>query len=145
MSRASHHGREKPSRTRLSAGKKRPSLRPSTDRSSIGTDIMEAMEEIRDALNSGEPLERRFAVHSYRLEFAARDYGPNDVKAVRQLLGLSRPRFAGFLGVGVSTVRSWEDGSRTPSSIARRFMDEIAANPVYWKGRLQEPGFKATS
>jgi putative transcriptional regulator len=144
MSRASHHGREKSPRTRLLAEKHRGPT-PSTDRSTVGAEILAALEEVRDALRSGEPLEQRFTVHTYRLEFVARDYGPDEVKAVRQLLGLSRPRFAGFLGVGVSTVRSWEEGIRSPSLIARRFMDEITANPVYWQGRLQEPSFKATS
>jgi putative transcriptional regulator len=145
MSRASQHGREKSPRTRFLAGKKRGSATSSTDPSTVGAEILEALEEVRDALRSGEPLEQRFTVRTYRLEFVAREYRPDDVKAVRQLLGLSRPRFAGFLGVDVSTVRSWEEGRRSPSSIARRFMDEITANPGYWQGRLREPTLEATS
>src|SRR5438270_9160997 len=101
MSRASHHGREKSPRTRLLAGKKRGGEAPSMDRSTVGAEILEALEEVRDALRSGEPLEQRFSVRTYRLEFLAREYGPDEVKAVRQLLGLSQPRFAGFLGVDV--------------------------------------------
>jgi putative transcriptional regulator len=107
-------------------------------RSSVGAEILGALEEIRDALNSGEPLEQRFTVRSYRFELAARDYGPNDVRSVRRILGLSQPLFAEFLGVDASTVRSWEQGTRPPSSIARRFMDEISADPGYWHGRLRK-------
>ena len=76
-------------------------------------------------------MAQRFTVRSYRFEFAARGYGPDDVRSVRQTLGLSQPLFADFLGVDISTVRSWEQGSRPPSAIARRFMDEITVNPDY--------------
>src|SRR5262249_1179267 len=107
-------------------------------RSSVGAEILAALGEVRDALNSGEPLERRFTVRSYRFDLPGREYGPADVRSVRQLLGLSQPLFADFLGVDTSTVRSWEQGTRPPSSIARRFMDEVAANPKYWQGRLRE-------
>ena len=106
--------------------------------SSVGAEILEALEEVREALESGEPLERRFTVRSYRFDFAAREYRPDDVRSVRQLLGLSQPLFADFLGVDASTVRSWEQGTRPPSPIARRFMDEVALNPDYWRTRLRE-------
>ena len=106
-------------------------------RSSVGAEILEALEEVRDALKSGEPLEERFTVRSYRFELAVRDYRPDDVRSVRRILGLSQPLFAEFLGVEASTVRSWEQGKRPPSSMARRFMDEISADPSYWRGRLR--------
>ncbi len=117
---------------------KRPDAARSQRRTSVGAEILEALEEVRNALDSGEPLDRRFTVRSYRLDFAAHDYGPDDVRSVRQLLGLSQPLFANFLGVDASTVRSWEQGARPPSTIARRFMDEVAINPEYWRGRLRE-------
>src|SRR5262249_14754087 len=107
-------------------------------RSSVGAEILEALEEVRAALKSGDPLDQRFTVRSYRFDFAARNYGPDDVRSVRQLLGLSQPVFADFLGVDASTIRSWEQGTRPPSTIARRFMDEVAVNPEYWRGRLRE-------
>ena len=108
-------------------------------RSSVGAgDHRGGSDRSRDALKSGEPLAQCFTVRSYRFEFAARGYGPDDVRSVRQILGLSQPLFADFLGVDASTVRSWEQGSRPPSAIARRFMDEITVNPDYWRGRLRE-------
>ena len=103
----------------------------------MGAEILEALEAVRDALKSGEPLEKSFTVRSYRFEMAVRDYRPDDVRSVRHILGLSQPLFAEFLGVDTSTVRSWEQGTRPPSSIARRFMDEISADPSYWRGRLR--------
>jgi putative transcriptional regulator len=104
----------------------------------VGAEILEVLEEVRDALNSGEPLDGRFTVRSYRFDFSARDYSSDDVRSLRQLLGLSQPLFADFLGVDASTVRSWEQGTRPPSPIARRFMDELAVNPEYWRGRIRE-------
>jgi putative transcriptional regulator len=115
----------------------RSTERPSRRRSDVGAEILEALEEVREALKSGDPLEERFTVRSFRFDFSARDYRPDDVRSVRRLLGLSQPLFADFLGVDASTVRSWEQGTRPPSSIARRFMDEINADPGYWRGRLR--------
>ena len=135
---AAKKGGKRPAKTDRGTKGKDRSAAGSARRSSVGAEILEALEEIRDALKSGEPLERRFTVRSYRFDFAARDYGPDDVRSVRQLLGLSQPLFADFLGVDASTVRSWEQGTRPPSTIARRFMDEVTVNPEYWRGRLRE-------
>jgi DNA-binding transcriptional regulator YiaG len=46
--------------------------------------------------------------------------------------------FAQFLGVNVSTIRSWEQGKRLPQSIANRFLSEIEAAPAYWRQRINE-------
>ena len=52
------------------------------------------------------------------------------------LLVWSGAVLAGFLGVNVNTVRSWEQGLRQPSPIARRFLDEIEMSPSHFRGRL---------
>jgi putative transcriptional regulator len=137
MSGTVRSGKKTLTRTDRKIGVREKSTAGSTPRVSVGAEILEALEEVRAALESGEPLERRFTVRSYRFDFAARDYSPDDVRSVRQLLGLSQPLFADFLGVDSSTVRSWEQGTRPPSTIARRFMDEVALNPEYWRGRLR--------
>jgi putative transcriptional regulator len=86
-------------------------------------------------MRSGEPLEKRFTVRTYHADFTPRAYGPDDVRRVRGLLGMSQAVFARFLGVDANTVRSWEQGNRPPSPIARRFMDEIEADPEHWRRR----------
>jgi putative transcriptional regulator len=101
-----------------------------------GAKIVAAFEEATDAMRSGEPLEPRFTVRTYKADFAPRDYGPEDVRRVRALLGMSQAVFAVFLGVDVNTVRSWEQGNRPPSAIARRFMSEIEADPEHWRRRI---------
>jgi putative transcriptional regulator len=88
-------------------------------------------------MRSGEPVEKRFSVRSYKPTFDCPAYGPEDVRRVRALLGMSQAFFARFLGVDPNTIRSWEQGTRPPSPIARRFMGEIEANPTYWRQRVE--------
>jgi len=38
--------------------------------------------------------------------------------------------------VDANAVRSWEQGTRPVSGIARRFMGEIESDPDYWKRRV---------
>ena len=45
---------------------------------------------------------------------------------------------AGFLGVNVNTVRSWEQGKRPPQPIACRFLSETESDPAYWRRRIGE-------
>jgi DNA-binding transcriptional regulator YiaG len=104
--------------------------------SPAGARIVSAFEEAIGAMRTGEPLEGRLTVRTYHAEFARPAYGPDDVRRVRGLLGMSQVVFARFLGVEPNTIRSWEQGSRPPSPIARRFMGEIEADPAYWRKRI---------
>jgi DNA-binding transcriptional regulator YiaG len=66
-----------------------------------------------------------------------RSFSPDEVKKVRSMMGVSQPIFGQFLGVDVKTVRSWEQGRRVPSGMARRFPEEIQAAPEHWRSRLR--------
>jgi DNA-binding transcriptional regulator YiaG len=109
---------------------------PTDPLSPAGSKIVAAFEEAIEAMRSDDPPGRRLTVRTYRIDFTPRDYGPDDVRGVRGLLGMSQALFARFLGVDANTVRSWEQGNRPPSAIARRFMDEIATDPEYWRGQI---------
>ena len=63
-------------------------------------------------------------------------YPPLRVRAVRELIGASQEVFAQLLAVSPMTVRSWEQGLRQPSPIARRFLDEIEMAPGHFRGRI---------
>lgn len=110
----------------------------------IGETIAARLREFRqdlEALPEGAPLSALPA--KYRLRTVTSDAAPPEfdaakVKEVRGLLGLSEPRFAEFLGVSVRTVRGWESGRNAPQGVARRFMQEIAANPTYWRKRVKQ-------
>jgi putative transcriptional regulator len=105
-------------------------------RSSVGSEIIAALREVAEVLQTGEPLERRFTVRRYRLNVAPRPYSPDDVRRVRESLNLSQSLFAQFLGASLAAVRSWEQGKRPPSPLACRFLDEIATDPPHWRKRL---------
>jgi len=125
-----HPSKERP-------GGKTPASRP-VGLSPAGAKIVAAFEEAIEVMRPVGPVAARLTARTYRADFAARDYGPDDVRRVRGLLGMSQAVFARFLGVDANTVRSWEHGTRPPSAIARRFMGEIESDPDYWKRRVDQ-------
>ena len=128
--------KSKPARDHRRRPKRAPSPVSGGGLSPAGAKIVGAFEEAIALMRTGEPLERHFTVRTYKVEFTPRAYGPDDVRRVRGLLGMSQVLFARFLGVDANTVRSWEQGTRPPSPIARRFMDEIEDDPEYWRRRI---------
>lgn len=112
-----------------------------TDRKGRGTaqtrgqEIVEGLRELADILKAGEPLESRFTVRTFKIA-PPPEYRGEGVRRVRALLGMSQAAFAAFLGVDPSTVRSWEQGLRQPSPLARRMLSEIEADPTHWRERL---------
>ena len=100
-----------------------------------GQEIIDGLRELAEALEDGEPLERRFTVRTYKIA-SPPEYRGEDVRRVRGLLAMSQAAFAAFLGVDRSTVRSWEQGLRPPSPVSCRLMSEIEADPPHWRRRL---------
>ena len=70
-------------------------------------------------------------------------YAPAAVKALRESLGTSQAVFAHLVGVSKSLVEHWEAGIRTPSSMARRLMDAIRADPQVFLASLTNPTHNA--
>jgi putative transcriptional regulator len=103
---------------------------------SAGTRILAAIEEATEILRSEGLESKRLTIRTYKVPPAPRVCRPGDVKRVRELLGASQAVLAGFLGVNVNTVRSWEQGKRLPQPIACRFLSEIESDPVYWRRRI---------
>jgi putative transcriptional regulator len=103
-----------------------------------GAKIVAALERFRDTIEAGIPIEQRYTVRRVKLNLTPRAFGPEAVKQIRTTLGISQPIFGQFLGVDVKTVRSWEQGRRVPSGMARRFLEEIQAAPEHWRGRLHQ-------
>jgi putative transcriptional regulator len=103
---------------------------------SAGRKIVAAIEEATEILRAEGLQSKRLTVRTYRVPAAPHVCRPGDVKRVRELLGASQAVLAGFLGVNVNTVRSWEQGKRLPQPIACRFLSEIESDPVYWRQRI---------
>jgi putative transcriptional regulator len=51
-----------------------------------------------------------------------------DVKAIRERLGLSQPKFAQVFALPVATVQNWESRRRRPEVGARRYLRLIEAS-----------------
>ena len=104
--------------------------------SSRGARIVKALGQFADDLDAGEPMGMKYTVRTVRVIPKPSVYPPGRVRAVRKLIGASQEVFAQLLAVSPMTVRSWEQGLRHPSPIARRFLDEIAMAPRHFRGRI---------
>ena len=106
------------------------------DRASAGSRIVAAIEEATDLLREEGLESKRLTVRTYRPRPPRATIGPTTSSGCREMLGASQAVLAGFLGVNVNTVRSWEQGKRPPQAIARRFLAEIESDPAYWRRRI---------
>jgi putative transcriptional regulator len=65
-----------------------------------------------------------------RMAFQPVAMRPAQIRRVRNRLRLSQPEFAEFLCTSIGTVRSWEQGSRTPHSSALRLLAIAKEKPA---------------
>src|SRR5262245_42154913 len=100
-----------------------------------GDEIAEGLRELVEVLRTGEPLGSQFTVRTGKI-VSPPAYRGDGVRRVRELLAMSQAAFASFLGADVSTVRSWEQGTRPPSPLACQLLSEIEADPAHWRKRL---------
>ena len=104
--------------------------------STVGQELIEGFTEFLEVLRSGQPLESRFIVRDYP---DAAPSKPLDVRALREdALKVGPEEFARFLGVTARTLKTWEDGTRSAGPVARRFLEEIAADPKRWRARIKK-------
>jgi putative transcriptional regulator len=102
----------------------------------VDREISGALTELRDALRSRTPLERsKYTVRQIDVS-PPPQLGPEEVRKTREALGVSQPVFAELLGASTSTIRSWEQGQKAPSPMARRLLSLIASDPTYWRSRF---------
>jgi putative transcriptional regulator len=104
--------------------------------SARGARIVKALNQFADDLESGATIESKLTVRQVRVIPKPSFYPPIRVRAVRERIGASQEVFAQLLAVSPMTVRSWEQGLRQPSPIARRFLDEIEMSPKHFQGRI---------
>jgi DNA-binding transcriptional regulator YiaG len=123
--------------TTNNAGKALESLPPIApeDSTPVGSMILDSLRGLVEVMESGEPIEDVLTVRQVTMDFDPKPYGPADVLRVRNLMRMSQAVFAYFLGVSSQTVKSWEHGNRPPAPIACRFLEEIEADPGYWRKR----------
>jgi putative transcriptional regulator len=103
-----------------------------------GSKMPPAMTEATKIQRTERIQSEQLTVRTCRIRAAPPTYRPEDVKRVRELLGASQSVLAGFLGVNVNTLRSWEQGKRTPLPIACRFLFEIESDVASWRCRIMK-------
>ncbi len=57
------------------------------------------------------------------------EMGAPQVRSIRHRLGLSQERFAALLGVSVSGLRKWEQGTRKPTGAAATLLQVMESEP----------------
>jgi putative transcriptional regulator len=62
-----------------------------------------------------------------------------DIRRLRERMGLSQPRFAAMLGISVGTLRNWEQGRRKPEGPARALLRVAAVHPDAVLDALSHP------
>jgi DNA-binding transcriptional regulator YiaG len=74
---------------------------------------------------------RRTAVNpaTHRRRIAKEWDAKSEVVRARQTLDLTQEAFAAMLGIGLSTLRSWEQGKREPSGAARMLIGIAIRHP----------------
>ncbi len=99
-------------------------------------EMVDGLHAVCDAIESGIPPERAATLRTLRIPSDVPPPSPDEIRAIRDSLGLGQAGFANFLGAGLDTVRSWELGEREPSALARWLLGAIRDDPAYWRGRL---------
>ncbi len=64
------------------------------------------------------------------------EYGPREVKALRERLDVSQSVFAALVGVSGVLVAHWEHGLRKPAPVVCRLFDKIKENPAAYLASL---------
>src|SRR5438876_1132476 len=88
----------------------------------LGQRIIAGLQEALDAVRSGEPLAKRFTVHTLCVPDDPNQYDAEAVRATRHRIGASQTVFARLVGVSTIQVQSWEQGVRKPSRLACRLL-----------------------
>ena len=84
----------------------------------------ELFEELMESIKQGGAILRGEMKPSRVFEF-----DQPDVRSIRSHYRLSQAKFAGMLGISVSTLRNWEQGRRKPEGAARVLLRVAAQYP----------------
>ncbi len=125
---------------KTSPGRRRPASRDRRKHADVPfpqvREMVDDLHAVCDAVESGIPLERVATVRTHRIRREAPRLSPDEIRAIRDSLGLSQARFAEFLDSRTGHRALWELGQREQSALARRLLVAIRDDPAYWRRRL---------
>ncbi len=108
-----------------------------SEKKKLADKVLERLQGFAETLERGESVAKRYTVRTVELDLKPINYGADEVRRVRERLGLSQALLAEYLGVSVKTVQSWEQGKPVPR-IAARFLDELHRNPRMILDRVRQ-------
>jgi putative transcriptional regulator len=95
------------------------------------------MAEVEQVIAGDARAAERLTVRRVRLPEDPPDFGPQQVRRLREKLNVSQAVFARLIGASPALVRAWEQGGRQPSPMARRLLESISNNPDPWRQMLR--------
>jgi putative transcriptional regulator len=98
-----------------------------------GEKILAGLRELHEAIVGGDTS--KLTVHTVEIDDPA-EWGPRQIKSLRQKLAVSQRIFAQLLAVSPELVSHWEYGIRRPAPIACRLLDKIAEAPQAYLSSL---------
>lgn len=90
-------------------------------------ELLSGVQEGADILRGRKSPSRSFEVNA------------QDVKTIRERLGLSQRQFAALMGVSIDTLQNWEQNRRKPRGAARTLLLIAAKHPEAVLDVLQQP------
>lgn len=121
----------------MTRNRPRAGLRHRARGTAAGREIIGALTELAEVLESGRPERSRFTVRTVELPDDPRSYDAAAVRATRKRLEVSQAVFAKLLGVSTVLVQHWEGGTRIPAMWGRRLLDEVNRDPQHWQALLR--------
>ena len=107
----------------------------------LGARLRAAMADLDDVIAGRVRPEERLTVRTAELPDDLADYGPRDVRAVREELNVSQMVFAHLIGASAALVRAWEQGARArrrwPAGCSTRSAATHAPGGRWSAGRVE--------
>lgn len=88
------------------------------------------LDSVKEAVAVDKGLKEPFKVTKYSKE---------TVSGIRKSTNKSQTEFADMIGVSVSTLRNWEQGTRKPNKSAEVLLRLVATNPQFVEEALKRP------
>ncbi|MEN8447138.1 MAG: helix-turn-helix domain-containing protein [Cyanobacteria bacterium J06555_13] len=87
--------------------------------SELGQDLISALQEVRDYQQGNASNTRVTRFPELK----------TDVKTLRRDLGMSQAQFSANFGIGIATLKNWEQGKREPQGPAKTLLHIIEQEP----------------
>ena len=71
--------------------------------------------------------------HTHIRVFLVESRNNNDIKAIRAELSITQKELANAMDVSLETIKSWEQGKRTPTGLANKVLSLLSKEPALLK------------